>query len=430
MAHAVVNAALSLAKGEDALAGASSAVTAEAVGLISQAYYDKKPYELSEDEKQKVSALASLAAGLAGGLVGGDTASAVSGMQTGKVTVENNYLSTTEKSRQTELNYKQNLTPQEKQERDALNRKDSDSDMAVYLACNKGGGDCQAERAKAKEAQDTYFNQTYLNPKEAQAGYKQIENLLESTDPNAKAVFNILDGYTQAFMTFGYTEEEARARAGTYVGSIYVLGGMSAVLSSNSLTKQFGKDVVTDAKPSGNTTPKIDTGKGTTGTGNKAGEYLEDFKPSPTPAELVQQQAGKGTQVTINTEHILNGEIKTYANGTTVGTGGHYLKDPNIKVDTWTGAADANGVTKGYISVRDPATGKWVQKKAETTFFPEHWSKRQTEIEIKSAFENSKQHSTNKEMWTGTSSNGMKMEGYYKKPDGIGATAWPIYSGK
>ncbi|WP_244986341.1 VENN motif pre-toxin domain-containing protein [Rosenbergiella epipactidis] len=91
MAHAVVNAALSLAKGENALAGASSAVTAEAVGLISEAYYDKKPSEL--DEKQKVSASASLAAGLAGGLVGGDTASAVSGMQTGKVTVENNYLS-------------------------------------------------------------------------------------------------------------------------------------------------------------------------------------------------------------------------------------------------------------------------------------------------------------------------------------------------
>ena len=93
MAHAVVNAALSLAKGENALAGASSAVTAEAVGMISEAYYDKKPSELDESQKQTISALASLAAGLAGGLVGGDTASAVSGMQTGKVTVENNNLS-------------------------------------------------------------------------------------------------------------------------------------------------------------------------------------------------------------------------------------------------------------------------------------------------------------------------------------------------
>ena len=93
MAHAVVNAALSLAEGENALAGASSAVTAEAVGQISKAYYDKNPSELDESQRQAISALASLAAGLADGLVGGDTASAVSGMQTGKVTVENNSLS-------------------------------------------------------------------------------------------------------------------------------------------------------------------------------------------------------------------------------------------------------------------------------------------------------------------------------------------------
>ncbi|WP_241597618.1 VENN motif pre-toxin domain-containing protein [Rosenbergiella epipactidis] len=115
MAHAVVNAALSLAKGENALAGASSAVTAEAVGMISKAYYDKKPSELDESQKQTISALASLAAGLAGGLVGGDTASAVSGMQTGKVTVENNWLHEDE-SRQ-------------------LDKEMQD--------CKKSGGDCQ-----------------------------------------------------------------------------------------------------------------------------------------------------------------------------------------------------------------------------------------------------------------------------------------------
>nr|WP_277756135.1 VENN motif pre-toxin domain-containing protein [Rosenbergiella epipactidis] len=61
--------------------------------MISQSYYDKNPSELDESQKQTISALASLAAGLAGGLVGGYTASAVSGMQTGKVTVENNNLS-------------------------------------------------------------------------------------------------------------------------------------------------------------------------------------------------------------------------------------------------------------------------------------------------------------------------------------------------
>ena len=85
----------------------------------------------------------------------------------------------------------------------------------------------------------------------------------------------------------------------------------------------------------------------------------------------------------------------------------------------------------GYISVRDPLTGKWYKKQAETTFFPEHRSKRQTEMEIKRAFENSSPHTDprKKEMWQGTSSGGLKMEGYYKKPDGTGATAWSIYEG-
>ena len=87
-----------------------------------------------------------------------------------------------------------------------------------------------------------------------------------------------------------------------------------------------------------------------------------------------------------------------------------------------------DGVTKGYISVRDPATGKWYEKQGETTFFPKHWSKRQTEKEIKSAFENSKPHPNDKRLWSGTSSSGIKMEGYYKKPNGTGATAWPVYN--
>ncbi|WP_439127160.1 VENN motif pre-toxin domain-containing protein, partial [Rosenbergiella epipactidis] len=122
-ANLMAHAALSLAKGENALAGASSAVTAEAVGLISKSYYDKNPSELDESQKQAISALASLAAGLAGGLVGGDTASAVSGMQTGKVTVENNYLSATQS-----LNFDKELAD-----------------------CRKSGGDCQAIIDKWKQ---------------------------------------------------------------------------------------------------------------------------------------------------------------------------------------------------------------------------------------------------------------------------------------
>ncbi|EEW9018900.1 hemagglutinin repeat-containing protein [Escherichia coli] len=92
-AHAVVNAALSLAQGKNALAGAAGAATGEVVGMIATQMYGKSVSELSETEKQTLSTLATVAAGLAGGLVGDSGASAVAGAQSGKTTVENNALS-------------------------------------------------------------------------------------------------------------------------------------------------------------------------------------------------------------------------------------------------------------------------------------------------------------------------------------------------
>ena len=90
-AHAVVNAALAVAQGNNALAGAVGAATGEVVGMIATQMYGKPVSELSETEKQTVSTLATVAAGLAGGLVGLG-ASAVAGAQSGKTTVENNLL--------------------------------------------------------------------------------------------------------------------------------------------------------------------------------------------------------------------------------------------------------------------------------------------------------------------------------------------------
>ncbi|WP_425341447.1 hemagglutinin repeat-containing protein [Escherichia coli] len=91
-AHAVVNAALSLAQGKNALAGAAGAATGEVVGMIATQMYGKPVSELSETEKQTVSTLATVAAGLAGGLVGDSGGAAVAGAQSGKTTVENNLL--------------------------------------------------------------------------------------------------------------------------------------------------------------------------------------------------------------------------------------------------------------------------------------------------------------------------------------------------
>ncbi len=82
--------------------------------MIATQMYGKPVSELSEAEKQTVSTLATVAAGLAGGLEGDSGASAVAGAQSGKTTVENNYLS----------------------------RKQIDAWSAEMKSCQAKGGDC------------------------------------------------------------------------------------------------------------------------------------------------------------------------------------------------------------------------------------------------------------------------------------------------
>ncbi|ARU96232.1 hypothetical protein A7K99_15125 [Tatumella citrea] len=94
MAHAVLGAVVAQINGNSALAGAAGATTGE---FIAQQLYpgvDRK--DLSEEQRQTISALGTLAAGLAGGLAGDSTADAVAGAQAGKNAVENNFLSNTD----------------------------------------------------------------------------------------------------------------------------------------------------------------------------------------------------------------------------------------------------------------------------------------------------------------------------------------------
>ena len=90
MAHAVLGAVTSYASGNAALAGASGAVMGEYIAQ--QLYPGVKREDLSEEQRQTISALGTLAAGLAGGVVGDSTADAVAGAQAGKNAVENNNL--------------------------------------------------------------------------------------------------------------------------------------------------------------------------------------------------------------------------------------------------------------------------------------------------------------------------------------------------
>ncbi len=94
IAHAIVGGVVAELSGGNGLAGAAGAASGglAARALMAEMYPGKTASQLSEEEKQKISALATLAAGLAGGLAGDNTASALAGAQTGKNAVENNSL--------------------------------------------------------------------------------------------------------------------------------------------------------------------------------------------------------------------------------------------------------------------------------------------------------------------------------------------------
>lgn len=236
MAHAVVNAALAAAQDKNIAAGAAGAVTGELTGMLASEIYGKKPYEMNDREKETVSALATLAAGLSGGLAGSGAADMVTAAQAGKVTVENNYLSSTDKSRQTELNHKQSLTPKEQQERDALNRKDAETSKTLVDACMGGSASaCTAARKDAQEKQDTYQSLGYQNQKEAQAGYQQIQQLLNGTSPEAKQTQELFNGMVSAYMRTGMSEEAAKSAVGYQLGAMYIVGGVAGIGSGKAV---------------------------------------------------------------------------------------------------------------------------------------------------------------------------------------------------
>ncbi|ENE16675.1 filamentous hemagglutinin family N-terminal domain protein [Escherichia coli P0304799.3] len=248
-AHAVVNAALAVAQGNNALAGAAGAATGEVVGIIATQMYGKPVSELSETEKQTVSTLATAAAGLAGGLVGDSGASAVAGAQSGKTTVENNYLSVSEKTeleiaKQTLKNSKDPAEREKAQQKyDALLEKDISSDKAVIAACSNGqaaSAACAGERLRVIAAKGGYETGNYNNQASDMYpdAYGQIVNLLNITSVDAQNQQQVKDAMVNYAMgQFGVDRATAQAYVETYDGMKVVAASMTPVIGAAAASK-------------------------------------------------------------------------------------------------------------------------------------------------------------------------------------------------
>ncbi|EEX5001626.1 glycohydrolase toxin TNT-related protein [Escherichia coli] len=196
MAHAVWGALAAQLGGNNAASGAAGAFSGElAARYIIDNYYGGRTDNLSEQERQQISMLATIASGIAGGLAGNSTASAGTGAQAGRNSVENNYLSRDEAAEKASLEYKLKndlLSGDEKTKAEArlsqLDETDKARDAAIAEACppgSKGSGACGALVGPAQKALVEYGeNVTYsllykdLYPQDA----KNLETVLQGLD--------------------------------------------------------------------------------------------------------------------------------------------------------------------------------------------------------------------------------------------------------
>jgi hypothetical protein len=333
--HTLASGLIAKAQGGSTIGGAAGGLTAGLLSYndaLSHLLYGKDASALSADEKMLVANIVTLAGAAAGGAVDG-SAGVGSGASAGRTEVENNYLSSKDKSRQTYLRNKKDRTQQEQQDLDALNLKDAETSKMLVDACMNGSASaCSAARKDAQEKQATYQNLGYQNPKEAQEGYQQIERLLNDTSPEARQTQEIYKGMVAAYVRTGMSEGDAKAAVGYQLGAIYIVGGIAGIGSGKAVDE--GQ---TPGVKSGNN-GIIDAEKATLG---KSGENSQGVKPSG--AEL-QQQAEKrigDLASQFNDPNILPKDFQLSINGKAMAT------EPDISIGApeFKGATDADVMT-------------------------------------------------------------------------------------
>ncbi|WP_096260620.1 contact-dependent inhibition effector tRNA nuclease [Escherichia coli] len=250
MAHAVWGALAAQLGGNNAASGAAGAFSGElAARYIIDNYYGGRTDSLSEQERQQISMLATIASGIAGGLVGNSTSAAGTGAQAGRNSVENNYLSVSEK---TELEIakqklKNSKDPAERekaqQKYDALLEKDISSDKAVIAACSNGqaaSAACAGERLKVIAAKGGYETGHYNNQVSDMYpdAYGQIVTLLNITSVDAQNQQQVKDAMVNyAMVQFGVDRATAQAYVETYDGMKVVAASMAPVIGAAAASK-------------------------------------------------------------------------------------------------------------------------------------------------------------------------------------------------
>jgi hypothetical protein len=141
---------------------------------------------------------------------------------------------------------------------------------------------------------------------------------------------------------------------------------------------------------------------------------LVGLPPVASGRDAAAPLAGKrtATDPPINFAHIETGEINRH--GEAVG----YHHRPNgidplgAKVLSIVQPADASGVYRARVALRNPADGEWIDKRAASTFFPDAMSDDAVIRAVLAAFHNG--HRRRGGEFTGDSGHGFAIEGWYQ----------------
>ncbi|MFP1825700.1 hemagglutinin repeat-containing protein [Lonsdalea quercina] len=252
MAHAILGGVVAELSGGNGTAGAIGAATGElaapAIALVLYGTSDSKA--LTTQQKENISALATLASGIAGGVSSDSTAGAATGAQAGKNAVENNYLSVSEKSEleiaKQKLRNSKDPAEREQAEKDIarLTELDISRDGAVHAACGNGAAGsaaCAASRVEAYQFKAEYENTGNYNSRASQQyadAYGKIVNLLNITSVDAQNQQQVKDAMVSYTMQqLGVDKATAEQYVTTYDGMKIVAASVSPVLGNAAANK-------------------------------------------------------------------------------------------------------------------------------------------------------------------------------------------------
>ncbi|EER2138329.1 VENN motif pre-toxin domain-containing protein, partial [Escherichia coli] len=239
IAHAILGGAVAAMQGNNVAAGAAGAATGElaARAIAGMLYPGVKQSDLSEEQKQTISTLATVSAGLAGGLTGNSTASAAVGAQSGKNAVENNYLSS----------------------------KQIDAWSAEMKSCQAKGGDCGGIIKKYEELstaqQKQLISDCAASPATCQQKYgdvltdslavKQAIDRALGEDIPIKMVYDLTATFAQQMQAEGVVATNKVSEA---LQEEYGLDEVQAGIVASAAASAFGGI----SKVKGNSQPKIE----------------------------------------------------------------------------------------------------------------------------------------------------------------------------